>query len=275
MTRRTRMIVFDFLLRSIAGLLVALPFAAAVTSTTIARYPEGDRLLFAPGGVYLAEAVRLLLPLLLPLLAASVGTTIALSFALVVPHAALLVALAEPEEAPTASFWGRALERVPTLLAVTGIALLAELALLLVFSGLASMAGRAVSAERASDVVSVLVALVGVLLALSVGVVRDLARAGAVRHGLDGPDAIRHGLVTFFTRAGAALPAWLGPALLSCMVVLGAALFAGALDVSRAEPWRAWLVLLVHQGAALCLAFCRAIWLSSSLALASDLSRRS
>jgi hypothetical protein len=267
MTRRTRVIIFDFLLRSIAGLVVALPFAASVASTTIGRYPEGDRLLFATGGVYLAEAVRLLLPLLLPLLAASIGTTLALSFALVVPHAALLVALSEPEESPTASFWGRAFERVPTLLAITAIGLLAQLAVLLVFFGLATATGRAVGGERAGDVTSVLVMLLGIFLATALGVGRDLARASAVLQNLDGPQAIRRGLLTLLTRAGAALPAWFGPALLSWLVVGGAALFAGALDTSRPEPWRAWLVFVVHQGAALSLAFCRALWLSSSLAL--------
>jgi hypothetical protein len=267
MTRRTRMITFDFFLRSIAGLVVALPFAAAVASTTIGRYPEGDRLLFAAGGVYLAEAVRLLLPVLLPLFAASIGTTLALSFALVVPHAALLVALSEPEEAPTASFWGRAFERVPTLLAISAVALLAELAVLLVFFGLATTAGRAVGGERAGDLTAALVMLLGVLLAAAVGVARDLARAGAIMQDLDGPQAIRHGLLTLVTRAGAALPAWLGPVLLSWLVVGGAALFAVALDASRPEPWRAGLVFVVHQGAALSLAFCRALWLSSSLAL--------
>lgn len=267
MRRRARMITLDFALRGIAGLVVALPFVATIAGTTIGRFPEGDRLLFAPGGVVLTEAVRVLLPVLPPFLAASIGTTLAMTFALLVPHAALLVALAEREEAPRAAFWGRALERVPTLVAITAVGLLAELAVLLLFWVLATTIGRAFGEERAGDLTTVAVMLVGVALALGVGLARDLARAGAVAHGLDGPEAIRRGLLTLVTRAGAALPAWLGPALLSCLVVGAAALFAGALDASRPEAWRAWTIFAVHQGAAFALAWCRALWLSSSLAL--------
>jgi hypothetical protein len=275
MKRRTLWITLDFALRGVAGLLVALPLSAAVAGTAIGHFPEGDRLLFAPGGVYLAEAARVLLPALEPLLAASLGTTLVLSFALLVPHAALLVALAEPEETTRAAFLGRALERVPTLFAVTAVALLAELGVLFVFVGLAGMAARAVGGERSGDVAAVLVMLLGVGLAAAVGRVRDLARAGAVMLQLDGPDALRHGAQTLLSRAPAVLPAWLGPVLLSAILVVAAALFAGALDASRPEAWRAALVLLVHQGTAFALAWCRALWLSSSLDLASGVSRPS
>jgi hypothetical protein len=275
MKRRTRMIALDYALRSIAGLVVALPLAATVAGTNIGHFPEGDRLLFTPGGVYLAEVVRQLLPTLPPLLAASFGTTFVLAFALLVPHAALLVALSEQEEAPSAVFIGRALERLPTLFAVTAVALLAELAVVLAFVGLGGVVGRAVGGERAADIATVLVVLVGVALALGIGLARDLARAFAVGLGLDGPGALRQGVHTLITRAPNVLPAWLGPALLSVIVVIAAGLFAGALDASRPEPWRAVLVLVVHQGAALALAWCRALWLSSSLELAASLSRRS
>jgi hypothetical protein len=275
MKRRTQMIILDFALRSVLGLLVALPVVATVAGTTVGHFPEGDRLLFAPGGVYLAEVVRVLLPVLPPLLATSLSTTLAFSLLLLVPHAALLVALSETEEAERREFWGRALARVPTLLAVTAVALLAELAVLLVFVGLAGTAGGAVGGERAGDLASAAVLLLGVVLAVGVGLARDLARAAAVVGDLDGPGALRRGLRTLLTEAPRAIPAWLGPALLSVMVVAAAALFTGALDASRPEPWRGVLILLVHQGAALALTWCRALWLSSCVDLAAGLRRPS
>jgi hypothetical protein len=275
MKRRTRMIALDFALRSVAGLIVALPLAATVAGTNIGHFPEGERLLFAPGGVYLVEVVRQLLPTLQPLLAASLGTTFILAFVLLVPHALLLVALSEPEESPGAGFVGRALERLPTLVAITAVAMLAELAVLLAFAGLGGVVGRAVGGERAADLTTVLVMLIGVALALGVGLARDLARCFAVVLRLDGPEALRQGVRTLFSRAAAVLPAWLGPALLSAIVVVAAALFAGALDVARPEAWRGVLVLVVHQAAAFALAWCRAMWLSSSLDLAAGVSPRS
>jgi hypothetical protein len=275
MTRRTRMIALDFALRSLAGLVVALPLAATVAGTNIGHFPEGERLLFAPGGVYLAELLRGLLPTLEPLLAASFGTTFLLSFALLIPHAVLLVALSEPDETPGSAFVGRALERVPTLFAVTAVALLAELAVLLAFAGLGGMVGPAVGGERAADLATVFVVLIGVALALGVGLARDLARACAVALHLDGPSALREGVRTLLTRAPAVLPAWIGPALLSAIVVVAAGLFAGALDASRPEAWRGVLILVVHQGAAFALAWCRALWLSSSLDLVGGVRPRS
>lgn len=275
MKRRTLMITLDFALRGVAGLLVAMPLAATIAGTTIGDLPAGDRLLFAPGGVYLAEVARLLLPSLGPLVAASLGTTVGLSFALLVPHAALLVALSEPEEAPRSAFLARALDRLPALLAVTAVALLAQLAALLVFSGLAGMAARAAGGERAADLAAATVMLAGLALVTGIGLARDLARAGAVARGLDAATALREGARTLLARASAVLPAWLGPVLLSAIVVLAAGLFAGALDASRPEAWRAVLILVVHQAAAFALAWCRALWLSSSLALAAGISRPS
>jgi hypothetical protein len=63
--------------------------------------------------------------------------------------------------------------------------------------------------------------------------------------------------------------------MLSGIVVIGAGIFAGALDASRPEAWRAALIFIVHQAAALALAFCRALWLSSALELAAGVRRPS
>jgi hypothetical protein len=275
MKRRTAMIVLDFALRSAFGLLVALPLAATVAGTAIGQFPEGDRLLFAPGGVYLTEVTRLLLPALPPLLTSSLLTTLAFSLLLVLPHSALLVALSETTESPRAAFWGRALERVPTLLAVTALALLAELALLLVFAGLAGMVGRAVAGERSADLAAAVVLVIGVALAAAVGLARDLGRAAAVTRDLDGIEALRHGVRTLAGRASTAFLSWVGPSLLSIIIVAAAALFTGVLDASRPDAWRSGLILVLHQVTLFALAWCRALWLSSSLALSAGFNRPS
>ena len=93
MKQRALTIALDFTLRAAAGLLVASPVVAAVASTGITRFPEGDRLLFEPGGLMLAEVARQLWSALAPLVRAELTTGLVLGMALIVPYSLLLVAL--------------------------------------------------------------------------------------------------------------------------------------------------------------------------------------
>lgn len=269
MKRRTLVLTLDFALRSAGGLILALPVAAVVAGTGIGRFPEGDRLLFEAGGLFLVEVARTLLGSVGPLATTSVGVAFVLSVLLVVPHSALLVALAERDESSPGAFWGRALERVPALLALSGLGLAAQLLAWTVGAAVASGAGAtlAQAVPPWPDLGRVAGLALGGGLALAVGVARDLARAAAVVHGLDGRSALGRGLSTLLSSSRDALPAFAGPALLSALVVVIGSIAATTLDVSRPESWRLVAVFVVHQGVAYALAWCRALWLSSSIDL--------
>jgi len=269
MKRRTVAITLDFALRSAGGLMLALPIAAVVAGTGIGHFPEGDRLLFEPGGLFTVEVARRLLGSLAPLATTSLAMALALALALVVPHSALLVALAERDESPAPAFWGRAAGRVPALLALSGLGLAAQLVAWTVGTAVGSGASTvfAQSAAPWPEVGHVAGFALGGALALVVGVTRDLSRAAAVVHGFDGRGALECGLRTLLSSSRDALPAFVGPALLSALSVVVGALAVTALDVSRPGTWRLLAVLIVHQGVGYALAWCRALWLSSSIDL--------
>jgi len=269
MKRRSLVFTLDVALRSAGGLILAVPIAAVVAGTGIGHFPEGDRLLFEAGGLFLVEVARTLLGAAAPLATASLGVALALSVVLVVPHAALLVALAERDETPARAFWGRALERVPALLAVSGIGLAAQVLAWTVGATVGSGASAAFAraAPPWPDLGWVAGLALGGGLSLIVGVARDLSRAAAVVHGLDGRSALERGLRTLASSSRDTLPAFVGPALLSALAVVIGGIAATTIDVSRPEPWRLIAVLVVHQGVACALAWCRALWFSSSLDL--------
>jgi hypothetical protein len=90
--QRPGALLFVWFGRAVAAFLVALPFAHAV-SAPLVHFPEGDRLLYAPGATYLVEVVRLHAGQLATALRVSGWLLLALGFAQLVPVAALLTAL--------------------------------------------------------------------------------------------------------------------------------------------------------------------------------------
>ena len=113
-----------------AGLFLALPVAALVSGTGVGRFPEGDRLLFQPGGVVAAEVLRAVLPSGPGYAASSLALGTLLGVLLLVPHTALLVSLSTNVHESQATTWGRAIGHLPAMLSLSGLAFLAQVVLL-------------------------------------------------------------------------------------------------------------------------------------------------
>ena len=267
MNRRLFAVCLDYAARATASLVFALPLVAMISGTGIDRFPEGDRLLFEPGALLASEVARLLLPALGTTLSASLTTFVVLSALLVVPHAAVLSALAGTGELDARSVWGRALGSVPALLLVTGVTLLAQV-FVLVLAGTAASFVRgsfALGSPRLADSAFLVVLAVGCLVALLLGAARDVARAGAVQRGSDGRTALL-AAASVLRPAGATLARVFALRVVGAILLVGAASVAcGLLDVSRPGTPRLALVAFLHQAAALGIAAIRVSWFDATL----------
>jgi hypothetical protein len=278
MKRLNASISFDFICRSAVSAVLAAPVAATVAASGIGAFPAGDRQLFAPGGLMLVELLRTSLGLWPALGASSVLTLAVLAVALVLPRALLLTALGENgrEAEPVRAFLGRACTHVPGLLALTGVAFLAQALAwgLSLFGAGMARSGTSLHVGRA-DLAAFLIVLLGGAVALGLGMVRDLGSAALVLGTRDARSAFRVGFRCLRSAPGRTLGRWLGPAVLGGALVGAAALAVGALDVSRAGVWRLVAVTLLHQGVALALCACRAAWLGGAVAVVSSTRLRS
>jgi hypothetical protein len=266
MKRAAYVVLFDFACRIAAGLILGAPVAAVVSASGVGAFPEGDRLLFAPGGTLLAELVRASFSLLPALATSSLATGVLLAAGLVVPQAALLTALGERSPEPLRAFIGHAGERVPALLGLTGVAFLAQV---LVGGGALALAaaardGLSANAIRA-DGTFIAIASLGLVLALGLGVLRDLASAALTAGERGARGAVRQGFRCLLRAPGATLGRWLGPHVLALALVSAAALATGALDVSKPQSLRLLAVTLLHQSVVLGLCACRAAWLGGAV----------
>lgn len=269
MIRRSLAVTLDFGARLTASVVLAFPFASAVAATNIGHFPEGDRLLFADGGLVLSEVVRLLEPAASPFVRASAMTGLLLAVALLLPHAALLVVLSEERAEPVPRICARACASFPALCALSGAAFLLQVLLWIGAGGVAGAARGALAGRSAfvQDAAWLLAIGLGGLVVLGVGAARDVCRSAAVVQALDSRSAAREGLRRLGERPWRAAAAYAVPAAAGVALVVLAAVLTDWLDVSRAGTTRFALVLLLHQATALGLAFCRAAWLAKAVAL--------
>jgi hypothetical protein len=267
--RRVRAVTVYFLAHLAAALLLALPAVALVAGTGIGRFPEGDRLLFQPGGLLLAEIARTIAPAVSSSIASARVSGALLFVVLLVPHAALLVSLSRTEREPENVVWGRAIGHLPVLLLLSGLAFFAQAIVLFgaVTVGTRIRGAMTGGAARSADLAFLAVIGLGLLLALALGLVRDLGRAAVVRDSLKAKAALRVGLMTFARAPGRALFRWAAPAAVGLALVLLGAALASLFDVSRPGTWRIGLVAMAHQAIAYALCWCRAFWLSATLGL--------
>jgi hypothetical protein len=267
--RRVRAVSVYFVAHLAAALLFALPAVALVAGTGVGRFPEGDRLLFQPGGLLLAEVARTIAPAVSSSIASARVSGALLFVLLLVPHAALLVSLSRTEREPERVVWGRAIGHLPVLLLLSGLSFLAQAIVLFgaVTVGTTIRGSMTDSTGRSADLAYLAAIGLGLFLALGLGLVRDLGRAAAVRDSLKAKAALRIGLMTFARAPGRALLGWAAPAAVGLALVLLGAALASLFDVSRPGAWRVWLVALAHQAIAYALCWCRAFWLNATLGL--------
>lgn len=270
MKHRAFAVGLDFSLRSGAGLMLASPLVAAVASTGIPRFPEGDRLLFEPGGLMLAEVARSLWSATMPLVRTGLLTGLLLGLVLLVPYSMVLVAVRRGATT-TAELWGQAMTRVPPLLALHGLALLTQGGAILASVTLAFglREGIVGATSRGADLAMAGVLLFGGLLVLGVAVLRDLASAACVENETRSSEALARGLTTLRRVPGRVLRGWAGPLAMVLGLLAAGAWLTGRVDVSRAGAWRVGVVLFVHQALLLARSVCRAWWLGKALVLVS------
>jgi hypothetical protein len=261
-------VLFDFGARAAAALALAAPVTAVIAASGIGNFPSGDRLLFERGGLLLVEVVRASWSLLPPLAVSSLVMSAFVYAALALPQALVWTALGEETPEPTPAFLGRACARVPAYFALAGFGLLSQILVLsLGLTAAGMLHGRSSTNALRADLGALAVLGVAGVLALLLGVLRDVAGATVACGVADSKSAVRAGLRAALARPLALAWRFLGPTALGLVLVTLVALATGSLDVGRPEGSRFVLVAVLHQLVALAVTVCRTVWLKRAIAL--------
>lgn len=267
--RRPRALGLAWAFRLTAAWIVASPLARTLTAASTSRMPAGDALLFEPGGVWLAEAVRLSHRALGSELVGSFLVLLVLGWLALLPLGTLLVELGASESSLGRSV-GRAVTLMPRLTLLAGATLFVQGA---IFAGGVVAAGALrkrlayAADERLGDLGPLALVLLVSAAVLAVGVIQDLARAALVADDRSVLVAVRRALTCARTRALSVFGGWSLSLAAAIGAVLGAAWITGRFDVSRSGEWRVLAVFFVHQLAIASVLFARASWLAAALEL--------
>jgi hypothetical protein len=261
--KRLGMVALLYAYRAIAALLIATP-AALLAGSIVSGYPRGDAELFDPGGVMLVEAVRLARRSLIPLvLQGGLGAVVAALGGLL-PFAALVVALGHEGKLSARFLTARAVAPVGPLVLLWGSALLAQV----VVVGLVVMVGEKLLEQAGldlfrEDLARLGVFGVGLLAALAIGVLHDLARVIAVLEGRGFYVSAERALGVM-ERAYARVLwayAWRGALAVAALSVAG--WIAHRLGLSSSRSFG--LVAVASQVSVLFAVFLRASWLAAAI----------
>ena len=260
-------VLAGYALRLLVGMIAAHPFVALV-KRTLGGWPSGDRMVFDSGGLMLAEVVRLHGPALWGQLEQSALILLAMLPVGMIASALLLSALASDTPRCVHSVTVTAAARFVPVAAITLVQVVGAVggifAAFVVREGVTS-ALQASFSPRMSDLLSVVVLLLGGTLASVVVVVTDTARASAVHVGLDTAQALVRGISTF---AGSPWPLCVAfasrasAALFVAVVAVTVSLWTGF-----GSPSRALAVVGLQQVALITMACLRASWLARAMAL--------
>ena len=255
--------------QTLVATFVALPVAAAVASA-YGNHPSGDAPLWQPGGLALIDLVVGARGAGREALVLAVMTMLAAGFADLFPLAALIASIGyvtrDRHAPPLRAAFGRAGTAFTTFATLFAMASLVEAALLgtaLAASALVSHATLTKLGEARSDQTGWLVGLVILGLCVVVGVLHDLARAGAIRFRVK---ALRAWGLAFnaLARAPAAvLWSWAWRGLAGWVPVATAALVASRYGGRGGGPLVALFV--VHQLVLIARVGFRASWLAAAL----------
>jgi hypothetical protein len=248
-----------WLFRALLGWLLALPFIAAVADSGVGRMLEGDRALFEPGGLFLAELGRSSGSIV----GATLSTTwpyFVAAFALrTVPQGALLQQALAPSSSVRNAL-GAAWARLTSLVTLA----VAELVAKLVVVVLVLLVERSAPQGAAGELVRRLALVPGAAL-LGVGLF-GLSVFADVRRGLFFADPELSGAAlgpTWDQLRAHALPLFGGYLLrtgMSVLAIAAAARLVEWIDVGRAGGWRVLSVLCVHQAALVLITWLDAQW---------------
>ena len=248
-----------WLFRALLGWLLALPFIAAVADSGVGRMLEGDRALFEPGGLFLAELGRSSGSVV----SATLSTTwpyFVAAFALrTIPQGALFQQALTPSSSVRNAFEA-ARARLMSLVTLAAAELVAKLVVVV----LVLLVERSATQGAAGELVRRL-ALVPCTALLGVGLF-GLSIFADVRRGLlfADPDLSGAALGPTWDHLRSHAPPLLGGYLLrtgmSVLALAVAARLVEWIDVGRAGGWRVLSVLCVHQVALVLITWLDAQW---------------
>jgi hypothetical protein len=259
--------------RSSLAWLISFPIAAELGSA-VSSFPEGDRLLFEPGALYLAESLR---DRASALTAMATGTSTAIllgAFLGLVPLWWLMLTLRSADSPPLGALSARR-QLAGFALLGAGMWIARVLSLLALGSLALSVHGVLEHSrdERLAELSLAAVACVGLMLWLVASVWHDLARSLLLRRD----DGVFAAAGLAWRAAGRGLRGRLrtlgchaGLNLASLALLAGAAALVGWLDVHRPGALRVVACLAVHQLAILGVLFIRAVWLRIAAARAEE-----
>jgi hypothetical protein len=261
--RRPGLVALVYAYRALAGLVIALPAAVALGGAT-AWYPRGQTELFGAGSVMLIESLRLGRRAYAPVTwSAGAVATLALVGGLL-PLGALLAGLGRRGRVSVAFLAGRAWGHAGTLALVSVLGLLAQGA---VFALVLELGSKVVQALKlglpGDDLASAGLVAFAALVAMVLGVVRDLAVAAAVRDDLRFYDATARALRCARRAGGRVLLAWTWRSLLGFAGLVAAVVAASYLPVAPAAAVVASVAL--HQAGIAGTTFAHASWLAAAM----------
>jgi hypothetical protein len=247
--------------RALAALVIAHPLSAIATRT-VGHAPRGDAELFDPGALILREVAAANAAALSGL--AEQAALIAI--ASVPIGLALTTMFLVSEAAPTRPAASEVLSGASRLFLGMLVLLLAFTAAEVCVGGLCYLAAEAASTQmhralgpRGGDLAWAALLALGLLAALLVGVVHDLARVALVERRRGAADAILEGFSWARSRTGAFVAAYWARGSLGVLLALLAAVAAVRIGVQTAP--RTAAVAVMHQAVILALVLLRCSWL--------------
>jgi len=263
--RRLGLVAIYYAYRVVAALVIAVP-AAVVAGRVVGGFSNGDAALFEPGGMIVAEAVRLARRAVAPVLAGA-GVVIVITAAVgLVPLAMLIAGLSTRGRLRASWLAARSIKAFGTLALLWGIASVAEA---IVVAMLAAIATKTVDSfgwvPPRLDVARVIAIAIAAVVGLALGVVHDLARVAIVTQDLKLVAGLKLGWRALARAPMAALGGYAWRALVGFALVAFASWIAPPLAPIGSPP--AGIALLVHQAAIFAALFARASWLALGVRL--------
>lgn len=257
-----RVLSLVWLLRALLGWLVALPFITIVSASGVGNLLEGDRALFEPGGLWLAELARVSATPLMATLKNS-WPYLVLAWALrVLPQGMLAQRALEPFASARVVAQG-ACRKLGRLLGLSA----AELSLKAVWLGVVSLLASALDRfaltanEALRDWPTALCAVLALLGLGALSVITDTRRILLFRSPALRGAALHETVSVACEHARLLGSGYLLRMGLGALCLAASTRLVELIDVSRAGALRLLAVLLVHQSVLVLLTLLEALWL--------------
>ncbi len=262
-------VLAGYALRALVAMIAVHPFVA-LTERTLAGWPPGDRMIFEPGGLMLAEVIRLHGVSVSGFLEQGALFAVAMVPVGIVVSAFVLASLAASPPRTFGNVASLAIDRlVPVALLTVLQIFFAGGAILLSFVMREGFRSALLSHfdPRTNDLLSLVVIVVGVVVAASVIALLDVAKTTAVHARVDTAQSVLHALTVVRRDPWSIVAAFGARASASVFVVASAVSLAVWIGVGTDA--RALATIFVQQGALIVLACLRASWLGRAIDLSS------